>query len=72
MHPSSSADRVSYVAQFYITDLIFSVGNSITLGSRCKGEVSAPGVAYPYLINEVISTLPTPPQGVTRAGGPAY
>lgn len=33
-------------------------GNSITLGSRCKGEVSASGVAHPYLINEVISTLP--------------
>lgn len=33
--------------------------NSIILGSRCKGEVSAPGVAHPYLINEVISTLPS-------------
>jgi hypothetical protein len=27
------------------------------LCSRCKGEVSATGVASPYLINEVISTL---------------
>lgn len=32
-------------------------GNSIMLCSRCKGEVSATGVASPYLINEVISTL---------------
>lgn len=32
-------------------------GNSIMLSSRCKGEVSATGVASPYLINEVISTL---------------